>query len=74
MKIVGFHLVWPADLSADPLSVSGNNQVGAMLRQTNEEILQALNKVYSEAEAEEDKKVRKQGKKRYAGQRKVEKW
>ena len=43
-------------------------------RRKNEKILQALNKVYSKPEPEEDKMLRKQGKKRYAKTLKVEKW
>ena len=43
-------------------------------KQKNEEILRTLNQVYSEAETEEEKTVRKKNKKRYARTLKAEKW
>jgi len=43
-------------------------------RRKNEKILQALNRVYSEAETEQETTLRKQSKKHYARKLKAEKW
>jgi len=43
-------------------------------RQQNLKILEAINKVYSEGETEDEKRLREEGKKHYAGLLKDEKW
>ena len=43
-------------------------------RQQNLKILEAINKVYSEDETEDEKRLREEGKKHYAGLLKDEKW
>ena len=43
-------------------------------RQQNLKILDAINKVYSEDDTEEEKRLREEGKKHYAGLLKDEKW
>jgi len=43
-------------------------------RQQNMKILDAINKVYSEDDTEEEKRLREEGKKHYAGLLKDEKW
>jgi len=43
-------------------------------RQQNMKILDAINKVYSEDDTEEEERLREEGKKHYAGLLKDEKW
>lgn len=43
-------------------------------RQQNLKILEAINKVYSEHETDEEKRLREEGKKHYTGLLKDEKW
>ena len=43
-------------------------------RQRNQKILRALNRVYSEADTEQETTLRKQSKKHYARRLKAEKW
>ncbi|MBI4715073.1 MAG: ribbon-helix-helix protein, CopG family [Nitrospirae bacterium] len=45
-----------------------------LAKRRNEEILRQINVVYSEAETEEDKTIRKHAKKRYTRTLKAEKW